>query len=493
MAADSELRPARAAARRAQRRTAYERAEAEVPRAEVRAALAGARRRPFWLDDPRRPDAAPALAGDVATDLAVVGGGFAGLWTALRAKERDPARRVVLLEARRVGWAASGRNGGFCEASLTHGDANGARHLPGEVDRLRELGRENLAELVATIERHGIDCDLERTGTLNVATEPHQVAWLAEEAAETGAATVYFDAAAVRAEVASPLYHAGLWDTAGTVLLNPAKLAWGLARVCRELGVEIYEHTPVRALTATPVAVTLDTDGGTVTARRVALATNAFPSLLRRTRLHTVPVYDYALMTEPLSAEQLEAIGWRRRQGLADLSNRFHYYRLTADNRILFGGYDAVYHYGRRVRPEHETSEATFERLAAHLLATFPQLRGIRFTHAWGGAIDTCSRFFAFFTTAHGGRVAYAAGFTGLGVAATRFAGDVMLDLLDGVRTERTALAMVRRRPRPFPPEPLAWLGITLTVAALARADRRQGRRGPWLRLLDALKLGFDS
>ncbi|WP_226909558.1 NAD(P)/FAD-dependent oxidoreductase [Georgenia ruanii] len=501
MAADSELRPGGTGARRARRRTVYERAEAEVPSAEIRAALAGARRRPFWLDDPRRPDAAPALAGEVDTDLAVVGGGFAGLWTALRAKERDPARRVVLLEARRIGWAASGRNGGFCEASLTHGDANGVRHLPGELDRLRELGRENLAELVATIERYDIDCDLERTGTLNVATEAHEVAWLAEEADEAGAepapdagaATVFFDAAAVRAEVASPLYRAGLWDTAGTVLLNPAKLAWGLARVCRELGVEVYEHTPVRALAATADAVTLDTDGGTVTARRVALATNAFPSLLRRTRLHTVPVYDYALMTEPLTADQLDAIGWRRRQGLADLSNRFHYYRLTADNRILFGGYDAVYHYGGRVRPEHETNEATFERLAAHLLATFPQLRGIRFTHAWGGAIDTCSRFFAFFTTAHGGRVASAAGFTGLGVGATRFAGDVMLDLLDGVRTERTALAMVRRRPRPFPPEPLAWLGITLTVAALARADRREGRRGPWLRLLDALKLGFDS
>lgn len=478
--------------------TAYDRAEAAVPAGEIRAALAGAAPRAFWLDDPARPAPGPGLTGDVTTDLAVVGGGFAGLWTALLAKERDPGRRVVLLEARRIGWAASGRNGGFCEASLTHGDANGATHVPDELDRLRELGQENLAELAETIARYGIDCDFEWTGVLNVATEEHQVEWLAEEAARPagtadGSAPVFLDRGAVRAEVASPLYRAGLWDRAGTVMLHPAKLAWGLAHVCRELGVEIYEGSPVRALDGARDHVVLHTDRGTVTAQRVAVATNAFPSLLRRTRWHTVPVYDYAIVTEPLTAGQLDAIGWRHRQGLADLDNRFHYYRLTADNRILFGGYDAVYHYGRSLRPGYDQNEETFGRLVAHLYATFPQLRGIKVTHKWGGAIDTCTRFFAFFATAHRGRVAYTAGFTGLGVGATRFAANVLLDLLAGTRTERTALRMVRRRPLPFPPEPIAWLGIKLTTAALVRADRRQGRRGPWLRLMDALKLGFDS
>ncbi|WP_221934863.1 NAD(P)/FAD-dependent oxidoreductase [Georgenia yuyongxinii] len=479
--------------------TAYDRAEAAMPAAEIRAALAGAAPRPFWLDDPARPVAGPGLTGDVTTDLAVVGGGFAGLWTALLAKEREPGRRVVVLEARRIGWAASGRNGGFCEASLTHGDANGATHVPDELDRLRELGQENLAELAETIARYGIDCDFEWTGVLNVATEEHQVEWLAEDAARSPgpahgtAGPLYLDQDAVRAEVASPLYRAGLWDRSGTAMLHPAKLAWGLARVCRELGVEVYENTPVRAVDSTRDHVVLRADRGTVTAQRVALATNAFPSLLRRTRWHTVPVYDYAIVTEPLTPEQLDAIGWRHRQGLADLNNRFHYYRLTADNRILFGGYDAIYHYGRALRPGHDQNEETFSRLVAHLYATFPQLHGIKITHKWGGAIDTCTRFFAFFATAHRGRVAYTAGFTGLGVGATRFAANVLLDLLAGTRTERTALRMVRRRPLPFPPEPIAWLGIKLTTAALVRADRRQGRRGPWLKLMDALKLGFDS
>ena len=222
-----------------------------------------------------------------------------------------------------------------------------------------------------------------------------------------------------------------------------------------------------------------------------------FPSLLPRTRLHTVPVYDYALMTEPLTDSQLAAVGWHNRQGLSDLNNRFHYYRLTTDDagrpRILFGGYDAVYHYGRAVRPEYDQRPETFARLAAHFRATFPQLDGIGFSHAWGGAVDTCSRFFSFFDTAHHGRVASAAGFTGLGVGATRFGANVLLDLLSGEETERTGLEMVRKKPLPFPPEPAAWLGIKVTTAAMVRADRRQGRRGPWLKVLDSVGMGFDS
>src|SRR3954447_6896213 len=233
--------------------------------------------------------------------------------------------------------------------------------------------------------------------------------------------------------------------------------------------------------------------GADLTARQVALGTNAFPSLLRRTRLYTVPVYDYVLVTEPLSAGQLASVGWRNRQGVDDIANQFHYYRLTPDNLILWGGYDAIYHYGRRIRPEYEQRPQTFGKLARHFFTTFPQLEGIRFTHRWAGAIDTCTRFFAFHGTAFGGRVAYAQGFTGLGVAATRFGAQVMLDQLDGQQTSLTSLGMVRRRPLPFPPEPMAYAGIQLTRAALAAADRNQGRRNLWLRGLDRLGIGFDS
>jgi glycine/D-amino acid oxidase-like deaminating enzyme len=198
-------------------------------------------------------------------------------------------------------------------------------------------------------------------------------------------------------------------------------------------------------------------------------------------------------MTEPLSADQLASIGWKNRQGLGDSANQFHYFRLSADNRILWGGYDAIYPYGGRVRAEYDDRPETYAKLAEHFFTCFPQLEGLNFSHAWGGAIDTCSRFSAFFGTAHQGKVAYAAGFTGLGVGATRFGADVMLDLLAGERTERTELEMVRKKPLPFPPEPFAWTGIALTKWSLARADNNGGRRNLWLKTMDKLGLGFDS
>lgn len=204
-------------------------------------------------------------------------------------------------------------------------------------------------------------------------------------------------------------------------------------------------------------------------------------------------MYDYALMTEPLTPAQRDAIGWRNRQGLADTANQFHYYRITADGRILFGGYDAVYHYGNRVAPELAQRQATFAALASHFFTTFPQLHGVRFSHRWGGIIDTCTRFCAFFGTAYDGRLAYAAGYTGLGVGATRFGARVMLDLLDGADTPLTRLDLVRSKPLPFPPEPARAVGIGLTRSSLARADARQGRRNLWLRTLDRLGVGFDS
>lgn len=332
---------------------------------------------------------------------------------------------------------------------------------------------------------YGIDCAFERTGALDVAVNPHQLADLRDEPG-------FLDAAAVRAEVDSPTYLGGLWDRRGNAMLDPARLAWGLADVAEAHGVRVVENTGVRALRRDGNQVALHTGTGTVRADRVALGTNVFRSLLRRTRLHVVPVYDHVLVTEPLSADQLAAIGWRSRQGISDAGNQFHYYRLTPDNRILWGGYDAVYHYGRRMHAEHDQRPATFRVLAEHFFETFPQLAGLRFSHRWGGAIDTCTRFFAFYGTALGGRVSYAVGHTGLGVGASRFSGNVMLDLLAGEATERTELAMVRSRPLPFPPEPFAYAGIQATRWSLARADE-VGRRNLWLRTLDRLGLGFDS
>ena len=449
----------------------------------------------YWLEDAAQPPPLPALAGPDSADLVVVGGGYLGLWTALLAKERDPERDVLLLEAATCGHAASGRNGGFCEACLTHGFGNGLSRWPDELDVMTTMGRENLDGIERTVEEHAIDCDFVRAGSLAVATQPYQVEGLREEFEQTrahGMSTTWLDVDALRERVDSPTFLAGVHDP-DSAILEPARLVWGLRDACVSLGVRIAEGTPVTGIARSGSGVTVETTVGPVLGRRVVLATNAYPPLLRRLRLMTVPVYDYALITEPLTADQREAIGWRGREGISDLGNQFHYFRTTRDGRILWGGYDAIYHYGSGLKDEYDQRAETFEALAQNFFTTFPQLTGLRFSHAWGGVIDTCTRFAAFYGTALGGRVGYALGFTGLGVGATRFAGDVLLDLLGGLDTPRTRLEMVRKKPLPFPPEPARWVGIEATRRSLARADANGGRENLWLRTLDRLGLGFDS
>lgn len=467
-------------------RTAYER-NAPDERLVARS-LAASERSVFWFEEAASPTRYPQLTAATRADLTIVGGGYLGLWTAVHAKRRNPAQRVVLLEARTIGWAASGRNGGFCEASITHGDENGRSRWPDEIDTLQTLGEDNLDAFEKDVRDFALDCQWERTGTLAVAVEEHQVAWLRGAPHE-------LDRSAVRAEINSPLFLSGALDPDGSALVQPARLALELARVADDLGVEIHEHSAVVGLESDRSAnsVRVRTARAVVNSGRVVLATNVFRSLLRRNRLMTVPVYDYVLVTEPLSEQQMAQIGWRHRQGLTDLANQFHYSRLTADNRILYGGYDAIYHTGRRVKEEYEDRSESYTRLASHFLATFPQLEDVRFTHRWAGAVDTCTQFTAFYGLAHRDRVAYAAGFTGLGVGATRFAAEVLLDLLSGETSPRTSVAMVRKRPLPFPPEPLASVGINLTRWSLDRADHRQGKRNAFLRALNAVGLGFDS
>lgn len=334
-------------------RTIYER---QAPDARlVTASLATSAPAVFWLQD-APAQAYPTLRGSQSADLTVVGGGYAGLWTAVLAKRRNPGQRVILLEAGTIGWAASGRNGGFCEASLTHGYENGLARWPDELAELERLGEENLEELAHDLLDLQIDAEFERTGFLAVAVEEHQVPWLSDPPeAEV------FDGPQIRAEIASPIFLGAAWDRHHTALVHPAKLARGLARAAADLGVEVFERSRVLSLdSARSGPVTLQTAQGSVTSGQVALATNVFRPLLRRARHFTVPVYDYVLMTEPLSPAQLATVGWHHRQGFGDLAGQFHYSRLTADNRILYGGYDAIYHPGGGLtRPTRSVPRAT--------------------------------------------------------------------------------------------------------------------------------------
>jgi glycine/D-amino acid oxidase-like deaminating enzyme len=455
----------------------------------------------YWLRDPAPPGGAdpPLDPGErLAVDVAIIGGGFTGLWTAIALTDTDPALCVAILEMESVGFGASGRNGGFCEASLTHGLANGIRHFPDELDRLEREGIDNLNDLIGFTREHGIDCDLEETGTLALADQPYQVdefrAWV-DEAAEHGEHLEFLDAGAARDEVHSPLWQAGLYRPPGRdVLVDPAKLCRGISRVARERGVPIHERTRVTGIDRRAGHVALTTaNGATIRADQVVVATSAYSSWLERLGSMFVPVYDYALVSEPLTPEQRAAVGWRRRQGLSDGNNQFHYFRLTADDRILWGGYDAIHHRGSRVAPEFDQRPATFRKLEAQFVRAFPQLDGLAFPYRWGGAIDTTSRFTVTFGQVMGGRVTYALGYTGLGVGASRWAGGVIRDFILRSDEDRLRLRFVTSPPIPFPPEPIRSLVVDTVRRELDRADREEGRRGLILRSLDAIGVGYDS
>jgi glycine/D-amino acid oxidase-like deaminating enzyme len=460
--------------------------------------LKDASARPFWLDRQHVPmgSGEPPLRGRHSADLVVVGAGFTGLWAAHQALDDDPGTDVLVLDASGPGDGASGRNGGFCDASITHGIANGRTRWPDQYPLLHQLGNDNLAGLLSDLERLHIEAAWEPTGELDVATAQWQLADLheyAEMAAEAGEDVIVLDRDGVRAEVDSPTFCGGVWRRSNVGVLDPGRLVAGLRQALLARGGRIADHTHVSDLQRSPGGVTVAGPSLAVEAGKVMVATNAFPGLLAPLRRSVVPVYDHVLVTEPLDVDQRAAIGWANRQGLGDAANQFHYFRLTSDDRILWGGYDALYRYGGPIGPTVERNDTTERLLASQLLECFPQLHGIRISHTWGGPIATTTRFAFTAGTRWERRVAWAVGYTGLGVGASRFGARVGLDLLAGADNDRTRLSMVRSAPVPWPPEPIRWAGITLTRRAIARADRREGRRGPWLRLLDRLGLGFDS
>ncbi len=451
--------------------------------------------RPFWTDRPDRPAPCEPLTAPATCDLLVVGGGLTGLWAAIEAKRADPSAQVVLIESHDIGFGASGRNGGFISASLTHGLGHGLAMWPDEMDLLVRMGKDNLDEIVAFLVAEGIDAKASMCGKTAVATRPHHLQDL--EAAHAlnrrfGEDCELLDGAAMRADVASPTYLGGMRVRGGGGLVDPALLVWGLKSAALARGVLVHEFTAAVSMAVAGTGVEVRTERSSITARKVLLATNAYPPLVRSLRRRVLPIYDHVLVTEPLSAAQISSIGWSQGQGLTDVGNQFHYYRRTPDDRILWGGYDAIYYFGNRTDAGREQRDSSHQLLARQFRTTFPQLEDLTFTHRWAGLIDSTSRFTPVFGTAMSGRLAYAVGFTGLGVAASRFGARVALDLLSGDDTDRTRLEMVRRKPVPFPPEPLRYPIVQLTRGALARQDV-DGRRGAWLRLLDRFGIGFNS
>lgn len=450
----------------------------------------------FWLA--RRPKREPTpLVGRRAADVAIVGAGLTGLWTALFLKELAPTTDVVVVEQGVAAYGGSGRNAGMLSETVDHGHALAIEHFgEAEARRLARLGEANVAELVAFLAERHIDCNYEPTGRLLVALTPAQL----EEARRTvevaerlGLATFQvLGKEALRAEVNSPIYMGGVAVSGGGIL-DPVKLVDGLRGEVERLGVSLYERSHVAGLESTESGVRLRAGGGRVEARRAVLATSAYTHhLVPRVARRMIPLYDYVLVSEPLTPAQRELIGWRRRQGVTDFRTFFNYYRLTDDDRVLWGTSEAAYYSGNRVSPACDHSPRHYDALRASFRRHFPALAGLEWAYAWGGPICSTTRLTPFFGRAMEGKVLYGLGFTGHGLGTTRIAGRILAHLALDRTSELLDLALVRKPPFPYPPEPLRTLAINAVTRALRRVDAG-GEPGLLLNLLDRMKIGFSS
>ncbi|HKD20075.1 MAG TPA: FAD-dependent oxidoreductase [Thermoanaerobaculia bacterium] len=449
----------------------------------------------YWMSG--RPIApADPLTGDTEADVAVVGGGFTGFWTALFLKELEPSVSVCVLEGRVAGYGASGRNAGIVGETLDHSHELAIRHFGlDEARELARIGRENLDELERFVADRGIPADFRRPGQLTVALTDAQVSELeasVEAADRVGAAGWrMLSAGEARAEIASPLYRGALLAPRNA-LVDPVGLVAGLREEARRSGVRVYERTPVETIRAAGDGVLVESAACRVRARRAVLATNAYShQLVPRLAMRFLPLYDYVLVSRPLTPPEHAAIGWARGQGVVDARTFFNYYRPTADGRILFGTSEAAYYPGNRVAEACDHSPARYASLRESFRRHFPELATLEFPYAWGGPIASTTRLTPFFGTLEG-RIAYALGYTGHGIGSTRVAGRILAYLTLERPSPFLDLAMVRRKPFPFPPEPLRRAAVSLVTRSLRRVDAG-GRPGLILRALDALGIGFSS
>ena len=450
----------------------------------------------FW---PSTVVSAP-VAGSVgelpdSCDVLVVGAGYTGLWSALALLDADPTLTVCVVDAAAVGDGASGINGGFLEPSLTHGIDNGRRLFPDEYRTVERLARNATRDVERFLAAEGIACDYEPVGTLECAVADHQCAALDELATayqDGGWPVEILDTARIRAYLHSPRPVAAVRAPTRGGLLNPYKMVRGLAAAAVRRGATLVEHHRIVDLHRDRSGVRAHgANGCRLRCQQVIMAVDGgVRHLLRRTRLASIPLEDYVMVSEPLGQARRTSLGWERREGIADRSGAFTSLRLTADDRLFWGGSEAVYRFGST----HPTNlqPHRWERLPTDAAAWFPQLAGLRWTHRWTGTVHMSASAIPTFGTAMTGRVHYVAGYTGLGVLASKVAAEVLAARTLGTTTEAGTLRWATRRARPFPPEPLRWAAVQWARHDIAKADRT-GTPTLLMTLLDRLGMGFTS
>ena len=436
------------------------------------------RRLSFWHDSvasdrERADDLSPrrALGGDTTADVAVVGGGLTGLWTAYYLLERDPRLRIAVLEKHIAGFGASGRNGGWCSALFPASTAALAREHGRDaalamrramVDTVDEVGRVAAAE--------GVDCDFVRGGTLSLARTPLQLEAARAEVLEARGYGVD-DLSLIATTVGGAL---GASVDPACARLHPAKLVRGLARVLEARGVAIYEQTEVLDWSAGSVTTTR----GTVSAPHVVVATEGYGATLPKSRRSILPLYSLMIATEPLDDAVWADIGIEHGQTFTDFRHLLVYGQRTADNRFAFGGRGARYHWGSAIRDGYDRVPRVFDHLRAALVDLFPQAAAAAVTHRWGGPLGVPRDWHASVRYDPATGIGAAGGYVGDGLSTTNLAGRTLADLVTGVSTPLTALPWVNHLSPRWEPEPLRFVGANLGLAAMTAADAEESVTG---------------
>jgi Glycine/D-amino acid oxidases (deaminating) len=428
----------------------------------------------FWWQQLGLPDARASLPGSIEADVAIVGGGFTGLWTAYYLKKAQPDARVVVLEQRFAGFGASGRNGGWCVNSIT-GTREQYLHSHGRdaVIGFQQAMNDTVDEVIAVAAAEGIEADIVKGGEFNVARTPSQVgrmkAFYEAEAAWPVTDIELLDASEAKARINIDKALGATWQP-HCAKVNPAKLARGLALAAERAGVVIYENTEVSEISSGLVR----TNHGDVRAPAIVRATEGFTANLRGEHRTWLPMNSSMIVTEPLPDDAWERIGWASGQALGDYANVYMYAQRTADGRIAFGGRGVPYRYGSRVDTDGLTQQRTIEALTELLRSFFPAAAEVPIAHAWAGVLGVPRDWAATIGFNHSTGLGWAGGYVGTGVATTNLAGRTLTDLILRRDTEVSRLPWVGRKVRRWEPEPLRWLGVQAMYAAYRMADRQE-------------------
>lgn len=460
------------------------------------AAVTGLPVRPLWWEAAEARVTRPSVRGEHHADVVIVGAGTTGLWLADYLTEHEPSLRVVVVEAQAVGYGASGRNGGWLSALLPMSiESMAATHPLAQALAMQRAMVATIDEVVARCQAHAIDADIAHGGAITLARSgpqearlrsdvetAHQLGWSADD-------VTWLDAAAATARVSASNVRGAMY-TRHCAAVHPAKLVRGLAAVVEAKGVVLFERSRVTDIGPGQVR----TDDGSVSARFVIRATEAFTSTLPGERRAIAPVYSLMVATEPLSDELITSIGLAGRETFADARRSVIYGQRTADSRLAFGGRGAPYHFASSVSDRHGDDARVHAGLAETLVEMFPQLAGVRFTHRWGGAVGIARDWWCSVGLDQTTGMGWAGGYVGDGLATTNLAGRTLCDLILGRDSELTRLPWVGHRSPRWEPEPLRWLGInaaTLLPTSIDRAEARTDQPARWRGwLLDRLAGG---